>query len=139
MRSFNSLEELFAAQREAEAAAQDEIPEGLRERISWGTPCISPRPDFGVIIFGRVSTEDELREKEDEHTLESLRDAHERGYRFGWWHSVIEIEGEPGSQHLVNLWPISPEQYAEARRAEWVPQRLPWLREVLIEMALAHG
>jgi hypothetical protein len=83
-----------------------------------------------IVIFGQVTplsywdekitnAADNEEQQEWQWEKEQIEGSHERGYVFGWAWSVLEPEGEPGSTHQANLWPITPALFEAARDAEW--------------------
>lgn len=82
----------------------------------------------GLIIYGEVWSLDELlrREKElgaDEFEQQWQRQhftqVYKRGYVYGKWASVVEVEGEYGSNPEKALTFISKDVYETARRDGW--------------------
>jgi hypothetical protein len=82
-----------------------------------------------TLIFGRITTLDYWDEKiatakgEDRQEWMdekvSVAESHERGYMYGKAYSVIEPDGEWGSTHRANLWPIPEWLFEQARAAGW--------------------
>ena len=83
-----------------------------------------------VVIFGHVTPltywdEAIANAKGDEDRAEwefeknQIEDSHGRGYMYGWCWSTIEPDGEPGSTHQANLWPVSRELFEAAREVHW--------------------
>jgi hypothetical protein len=71
-----------------------------------------------------VTTVDELSKEDQEAYLwsqQSLKDSRERGYIFGNAFSVICPEGELGSTHVYDIWPISREAFEEGKEQNWRP------------------
>jgi hypothetical protein len=98
---FDSVEDLFAAM-EADQKAADEAAKTHHlkvEDFKHGDYFASPRPDFGVVIFGEVW---EYCEKYPEDN-ESIQEARQRGYLYGRCFSPICPEGEIGSTHITNV------------------------------------
>lgn len=132
--SFDSLDEAFATMARGEAAANARLHERQR---AMTPPCWFVRViDFGndrVVVFGEVPAFEEMDRVErelgagDEEARETdkmLRGAFERGYLFGQCFSVVEPEGEWGSTHKVDVWPITQAQFEEAREFNWNPQAI---------------
>jgi hypothetical protein len=142
-RSYDSIEEMFEDQARNEQAANDAVLPKQRE-ITWGSYWLRPTDD-GVLIFGRVHTQEEIFEddKKIPHqpgdpspkaVVRHYTEMHERGYRFGTAYSVWCPEGELGSSHVSVLWPIHQEEFEAAREAEWNPGAIPWFHEMLIRV-----
>lgn len=78
---------------------------------------VSPRPDMGIVIFGRAWTQAEVESYGD-----SWRDTDYKqngGYIFGEWSSLACVEGELGSNHVTRCMPISREAYDTANAHGW--------------------
>jgi hypothetical protein len=126
IQGFESLEEM---QRYLLAEERSMIARTLPEQwnITWGARVV--RNADGLPIFGHVFTEREFLGEsitgdpaQDEETmaeLDDLRDAHERGYRYGRWYSTVEPDGEYGSAHVVALWEITETDFERARAGGW--------------------
>lgn len=116
--SFDSFDDALRKMQEAEERANaSTIP--AQRAITYGDYWCYPNSMYDVVIFGRVWTEGEAYEGEDLDTIRTLKNSHERGYRFGIAYSVIEPDGEIGSTHIANMIPISKELFDEAKRLEW--------------------
>jgi hypothetical protein len=147
VQSFDSFEEMERAMKEADEAAFARITPTQAE-IRQGDAWMRPAPDYGCVIFGRVHTDDEIRqsygEVDDEEAalLEDELAYHvaqlDRGYMFGRAWSVIEPDGELGSTHQSTAWPITDEQLQEARDACWDHKSLPWFSD-LLRAAMREG
>jgi len=162
MKSFESMEEMQAFMAEQEAAAIAAITEEQRA-IKPGDCWASPRPEYGCVIFGKSKTLAEIEAAErsyhdpdadvDEHeielkelrwTLDSQRDAHERGYLFGTAWSTLEPRGELGSTHVSQMHPITEAMLEEARAHDWdfkacVVDGLPWAMNLAAGLPAATG
>ena len=75
------------------------------------------------------------------YTARSLVDSYKRGYRFGKCWSVWEPEGEYGSTHVSEMMPLRPEEFEDARNADWdfhaisrpdTPNRKDWAVQQVI-------
>jgi hypothetical protein len=84
-------------------------------------------------IFGKVNSLHETLELERKYyprwdafdqaefnaSAERMLQQRERGYLFGWWHSVDEVVGEPGSAHVTDLVQIPFHLFEKFRLANW--------------------
>lgn len=132
-RAFDSLDEMFTFLAEQEKVANSNILPKQRE-ITWGSYWVRPTDD-GVLVWGRVHTEEEILTDEDEWVIIHEREMHERGYRFGVAHSLWCPEGELGSSHISVLWPITEEQFNNAKAAGWNPgSGEKWFQKMLLEI-----
>lgn len=133
--SFDSFEEMQAYMRRKEEEANANV-HPRQQDIDWGTYWVRLAPDLGLAVFGYVNTDAEIRALgEDRETMVMLRDAHARGYRYGKAYSVLEPEGEWGSTHIANAWPITRAQFMQAKMAHWNPQPDDkWFIEILAEI-----
>lgn len=125
MFSFESLEDMQEFLKDQNAAAKAAMTKE-QETLTWGSYVIMPTTDF--VIFGYIFTEEEVRlgeinaggsQEEVEWTLQGIRAAFERGHLFGRWHSIVELEGELGSNHAVNCWPIDSHTFNIAATFGW--------------------
>lgn len=103
-------------------ATIEEVEAGERE-------CAPKIEDYPVetgppVIVDEFTADTAEFEGELAGTLAQTRDSHERGYLFGRAYSAIEPDGELGSTHRANAWPISPECFDALRRASYHPHRL---------------
>jgi hypothetical protein len=163
-RSYRSFDEMVEDMHQAEERANAQLhPEqiALRDAVDETRYWVSPDREAGVLIFGEAWSKRQNYEsaarwapdypltpgpQADAEHLEELDepvsvirtydDARTRGYLFGTAYSVVEPEGELGSTHVYNAWPISKEAFEEARAHGWqaitVPQHLqdaPGLRK----------
>lgn len=120
IQSFESFEEAQQAMREAEERANAQVFDRQRS-IGYGDYWCRPVPEYGVFVFGYVWPQDKAEKGEARSTVTSLRDSFERGYRFGDAYSVMEPEGELGTTHVANMWPISEEDFIENKAHNWQP------------------
>jgi hypothetical protein len=122
---FSSMEEMvdYMDAKEQEAI-ENTLP--AQWEIKWGARVLRIVED--LVIFGHIFTEQEFLEintdpeKPDEETiyeLDGLKRAHDAGYRYGIWYSVVEPEGEYGSAHVSTLWEITPEDFSAGRENGW--------------------
>ena len=130
VRGFQSTDEMFAFMQEQERQANANVSPD-QAQIGYGAYWM--RVDQEVTIFGYVPTEAEIRVSEggDEvdqeelaYTLEMLRDAHQRGYRYGKCYSAWEPEGEWGSTHISVMIEIQEWQFKRAQKQGWDYKRL---------------
>jgi hypothetical protein len=154
VREFDNIEDAFDEMRRATDAANAVLHDKQRA-VTWGDCWVRFwDPSDGIVIFGRVLTEDELRESElrglnpnstdpDERmeyeaTVDSLtrmKESHEDGgYLFSWCSSRIE-PGEYGSTHRANLWPCSRMLYDAAQEVGWQIGALPATAQAILEAA----
>jgi len=90
--------------------------------ITYGSYFVSDRrADSGLLIYGYVLTEQELRENEDEETMSALSFSYQRGFRFARCYSIACVEGEYGSVHDSMCIPITKEVFEQAQGREWNP------------------
>lgn len=123
---FGSLEEMLAYQAEAEKRANEMVVEEQRA-ISPGDYWCRPVPEMGLFEFGRVATEAEVlglysedeEESPEEYWARLQGENRERGYRFSKAYSLLAPEGEWGDTHVLNMWPISEEDFHKAASANW--------------------
>lgn len=127
---FDSFDDAMKMMQEMEEAANARLTPG-QKAIGEGDHWMQLTRMYGeeIAIFGYVFTMEENRqgeidagaeEEELDFTMASLRNAHERGYRFGRAHSIAEVGGELGSTHIADmLCKITPEQFEEARSYDW--------------------
>lgn len=128
-RSYDSWEEMMADMRANEEAANERLaPE--QKALTWGARVY--RIEHGIHIFGHVYTREEALAAEialsppeeverglPEESVERLAEGLERGYLYGRWYSVIEPDGEIGSAHRLNVWPMSETLFEAVRQAGW--------------------
>ena len=134
-KGYDSMEEAFADMKRAEDQANANLSPWNRD-VVWGSYYMRPAPEVPCIIFGYIYTEDECRDgeleagadiEELEYTMRTMRSAYERGYRFGRHYSIVEPDGEIGSVHIANAWPISREEFEEAKSQDWILTREQYL------------
>lgn len=130
-KEYGSIEEAFADMKRAEDAANENLSE-WNKQVVWGSYYMRPAPEVPCIIFGYIYTEMECVDGERKlgatheevaYTMRSIRDSYERGYRFGRHYSVVEPDGELGSVHIANAWPISKEEFETAKAQDWMLTR----------------
>lgn len=129
--AFDSLEEMQAAMREREDAANARLTPEQKE-VDWGDCWVQAGDD--MLIFGRCMTRDEVRTSEQEcgappdeveWSCASIDEAHGRGYRYGQAWSVLEPDGEYGSTHIASmLGRITQEDLDYARELGWSSDRI---------------
>lgn len=113
--TFDSMEDLLASLRKDQEAADERAkthPVKI-EDLKHGDICVSPRPDFGVTVFGEVW---EYSEKypEDNPTIQQSR---RRGYIYGRFYSALCPEGEVGSTHITTIVGTVPREVFERAKA----------------------
>lgn len=118
--SFDSMEEMLEFMAKAEAEANQMLLDEQRG-IGYGDYWCRPVPEQGVFVFGRVMPEEEAYDGEDAGSIAMLRDSYSRGYRFGTAYSILGPEGELGSTHIANMWPITEEDFNDAAAQRWRP------------------
>lgn len=119
-KSFDSMEEMLEFMAEAEDAANQMLLDEQRG-ISYGDYWCRPVPEQGIFVFGRVMTEEEAYDGEDKESIAMLRDSYSRGYRFGTAYSILGPDGELGSTHVANMWPITEEDFNNMAANRWMP------------------
>lgn len=134
--SFGSFEEMTAYMAKQEGSANAKLaPEQIALRDDVDNPRYWMRwyPEMRIFIFGHAFSAQQMRDIEKgyynlsdpgeqaefEHTMESKADSRRRGYLWGRAYSEIEVEGELGSTHVYNAWPITVEQFEAAKAAGW--------------------
>lgn len=147
--SFDSLDDQIEFMRRQEEEANKHI-HPKQKAVGYGDCWIRfwlmPGTNTWVAIFGKAidpgyyankieHATDEEDKAEWEYEQEVIADAWTRGYVYGWAYSVIEPEGEPGSTHMVNLWPIPEVLFDMAGVVHWVTDDLPDDGKVLLEQA----
>jgi hypothetical protein len=148
IRTFESVDEMFSWMRDNEEAANLVLaPE--QQAVTYGSHwCRFFDIANRVVIFGKVLTQEEQRETETaladdseadeaetEEILDTLAQSHERGYMYGRCYSTIEPDGEWGSTHRANLWPIPQHVYEAARDVRWDIDQLPPEQRTALEAA----
>jgi hypothetical protein len=57
------------------------------------------------------------------------------GFLFGASHSKFDVEGNLGTQHRANVWPIEQRLYDAAQQVDWDIARLDEAGRLLLEIA----
>lgn len=136
---FDSIESLFDAMHQAEQDANLTLaPE--QQTLTWGSYLTAFIPEASqlLVVFGRCWTAQEWLDSERRAMLDQgddpiepvfaaeleavhrqMLDAHERGYLFGRYYSVVEPTGELGSLHRSRVWPTSELLFLAAQQAQW--------------------
>jgi hypothetical protein len=144
--SYDTLEEALKDMGEAEDAANKRlltaqramidckddqyfvnIAVNMKELFIAGEAWSSDRADREELAAYHVNDVSELGDEERSefnHSRKMMRDSRSRGYIFGRGYSVIEPDGELGSTHVANMWPISKAAFDEAREQKWQPDLL---------------
>lgn len=123
------IEAYFAQMRAEEEAANANVHPD-QAALTWGDHFVrfyEMGPEGILAIFGAIYTASDYERSEGAQGLAEAEERMARGYRFARCYSVIEPEGELGDTHVVTVWPITPEQFAQAKAAGWDPGALPWL------------
>jgi len=125
IQAFDNLDDMFAAiNRGIDRANSMVLPR--QSLIKQGDYWMRMWED--VIIFGRISTTEELdaeerrlgaSEEEIEWEHETMENSYSNGFRFGRAYSVIESEGELGDTHISTMVPITKEEFEDAKRLNW--------------------
>jgi hypothetical protein len=100
IKSFDSIEELLehiAAENERGREAAKDHPVKVSE-LRHGDCVVSPRPDYGVMVFGEV-----LERTEYPEDAENIQMSRLNGFVFGRWYSPLCVEGEYGDTHITNI------------------------------------
>lgn len=90
---------------------------------------------YGVKSVEELSTGDNGDREAYDYTCKALRASRERGYIFGQAYSIVCPDGELGSTHVSQMWPISKEAFEEARTLNWKldkPKEFPLLCEAIV-------
>lgn len=125
--SFTNLEDMLNTIHERAAQAMERL-HPVQRTITAGMYVMCPVQELGVLVFGKTSSDLEILDGEvrsgashDEaiYTLRNLTEARERGYYFGRWYSTLCPEGEFGDQHVSRCWPITTQEFEEARDNQW--------------------
>lgn len=147
LQQFENFDEMIAAMSRDEENANSVLTEQQRE-VGWGDYWIRVLGDYGLVIFGHVSSLRELRkdliengcdEEEVAEEIASISEGYERGYRFGPAYSVACPEGELGDTHIANMvGKISKAEFVCAQECDWdLPRTLessPTLRNRLSKL-----
>lgn len=121
VKAFDNYEDMLAYMREQETAANMHVRERQKTGLGWGTYGL--RVVHDLPIWTHIWSQEQAFEGEDEYTIPSLLDSHDRGYRYGMHYSALCIEGEIGSAHISTMWPIPERDFNVARDIGWVPTR----------------
>lgn len=78
---------------------------------------VSPRPDQGLVVFGRAWTRAEVESYDDDWSVTDYRQ--NGGYIYGDWASVGYPQGELGSNHITRCIPITRDAYVQAQAVNW--------------------
>jgi hypothetical protein len=138
---FSSWDDMERYLTDAEEAANRRIVDAQRE-ITYGSLWLRFHDPLGrVVIFGQVSTLDEIKAKEMElgasegeadHVVKHTQQMNERGFLFGTCWSTIEPRGELGNTHRSEVWYCPPAVFEEAKAHGWnVDSVSPWAKEGL--------
>jgi hypothetical protein len=128
IRSFDDINEAFAAIRAGERAANEAAtPEQVR--ITWGDFFEIPADlNGGLHAWGRVFGREEFADGERElgadeeeiaGELAMLDDAFRRGWRMSRTHSALMPDGEIGSVHVCKMRQITGREFGRAREEGW--------------------
>ena len=82
------------------------------EDLRHGDFFASPRPDFGIVIFGKV-----LEHTKYPEDSESIRRGRARGYVYCMAYSPLCVEGEFGDIHITRIAVKIPSELFERARA----------------------
>ena len=121
VQGFSSEEELFEFLASQRQAAIDALPHALpaQHEITFGSFVFRAVPP-DLSIFGRILREDEFgTDEEGQEELAMTREARTRGLIYGKWYSKVVPEGEYGSAHIIQCWPITLEEFEEATSLHW--------------------
>ena len=132
VRSFNSLEEMLAAMDADEEEANARPLMAPQREVTWGSYVFKVEQiadNEALAIWGHVWSLEEYQERETKagaepeelrYSTERLVDAHERGYRYGeYWSVVCSDRPDFGSAHVSTLWPITRRDFEYTRRNGW--------------------
>ena len=122
--SFDNMDDAFEVMRRNEEAA-NAATHPCQTAITYGDHWMQPYEMGGeaILIFGRVSTLEELWKVEDEDTMPGILERHKRGYRFGMAWSVLEPRGEWGDTHVSQMIPIPKTLFEIGRDRDWTLDR----------------
>lgn len=139
---FNSMEEMLEQiqkNRDAAMAGLHPAQAALTNGSCW-VSFVAP-----VVIFGKVIDEDELVKEEmdagagkqeaREIAAQTQMNLVEHGLMYGKCYSSWVPDGEWGSTHKINAWPIEPDVYEAAEKVGWEPDLLPTSAKVLLRIA----
>lgn len=122
--TFGSQEQMIAWMQE-QREARDRRAEMLapkQEELTWGSYWV--RFLEGLVIFGRVMTEEELAEEEDDapdHFERLMR----RGTMWSLCYSALVVDGEWGSVDKAIVWPINKATFERAKAYHFDTNRVP--------------
>lgn len=127
VQSFDNFEDMMkAVNRGVERAKASATPR--QNAITFGDYWMAPRPDWDLVIFGYVMTEDELYSssayngvdpEEIEYEKAAMAASYADGFRFGRAYSVACPEGELGDSHVCTMIQITKEQFERAKDNGW--------------------
>jgi len=124
---FDDWEDAQRKMAEAERRANESICPKQRE-VVWGSHWIRAAAD-GMLEYGVVLTEEEATKGLGRNGIAELHERYERGYRFSWAHSVM---GDGlGDTHLAVMWPITQEEFEQAKAQRWELNYAEWQTEML--------
>jgi hypothetical protein len=122
---FDDIDDMFAALDKGVKKANDmTLPR--QKLIQYGDYWMRMWED--LIIFGRISTTEELdaeerrlgaTEEEIAYEHEAMDYSYSRGFRFGRAYSIVEPTGELGDTHISQMVPITKEEFEDAKRLNW--------------------
>lgn len=139
---FDDFDSMMEALQQQKERAKSWI-KPRQARITYGDYWMSPRDDYGLLIFGRITPRDELdaterrlgaSEDEIAYQHEVMDASYADGYRFGDAYSIACPEGELGDTHVSQMAPITEEEFNQARDLKWDPEAiidLPWYMEAI--------
>lgn len=150
VRSYGSFDEMMSDMAAAEAEANEKVTD-IQRQITWGSKAMALvyHGTTYIPIFGSVYSKQHLwdserkyypekmsdeQDEEFSEILSNIEDAHERGYRYGDWFSILEPAGEIGSHHIVNLYPITDEDFEVAKASGWESLPIERMREIPNQM-----
>jgi hypothetical protein len=131
--SFDSLEAMTNRMQQLTTAANQTLAQQQRD-VGWGDYWVQFDGESQLIIFGYCMTQAEVEQAErdagsepDElvYMMDSMEESHTRGYLFGRAYSIVEPQGELGSTHRANVWPIDSELFDAASDAGWDLDKMP--------------
>lgn len=125
VQSFDNFDDMMnAISKGVESAKARMTPE--QEAITYGDYWM--RVWEGIPIFGYIIPRDELEaserelgatDEEIEYENDVLDASYANGFRFGRAYSVMEPDGELGDTHVIDMIPITKEQFEEAKSLGW--------------------
>lgn len=93
-----------------------------QQEVGYGSHFV--RWTGSTTIFGRVLTEEEIREGEDPDVAEQLIRRHNEGWMWTFCQSDMDEYGDYGTVHRSAMWPISERLYLYAQSVGWNEDRL---------------